>query len=643
MQLSVSANSNQPWNSALPTIHLLRKCKSENHIDQIHARIITTGLITNTSLTTKIVLNFISSPHSSLVHFARYIFFSRHALQDPRELEDPFLWNAVIKSYSHGSEPVKAVTLFSDMVDNGVSVDRFSFSLVLKACSRVGLVREGMQIHGLLRKLEIGCDLYLQNCLISCYLKCGCLELAHRLFSRMEKLDSVSYNSMIDGYVKCGMIDSARLLFDSMPAEEKNLNSWNSMICGYAQSEDGLEVAVKLFDDMPEKDLVSWNSMIDGCVKCGRIEDARELFDRMPKRDAVSWASMIDGYAKSWSIEIAAAMFEEMPDKDVIACNSMMAGYLQNGFFMEALDVFHYMTGECDLIPDDTSLSIVLSAIAQLGQLDEGIAIHGYIEENKTFLGGKVGVSLIDMYSKCGSVEDAMFVFRNIKEKDVDHWNAMIGGLAIHGLGESAFALFMEMERICVEPDDITFIGVLSACAHAGLVKEGLICFEIMRRIHKLEPKLQHYGCIVDILGRAGHVEEAWRVIEEMPIEANDVIWRTLLSACRNHGNLSIGEPVAKHLINLDSSNSSSYVLLSNMYAGFGMWNEVNMVRTMMKERNLKKIPGCSWIELEGIVHEFFVQDKSHPRVAEIFLLLDNMSTPNPEITCCRNYNLVES
>nr|AKH05187.1 chlororespiratory reduction 4 [Monsonia marlothii] len=638
MQLSVSAHSNQPWNSALPTLHLLPKCKSQNHVNQIHARIITTGFIANTSLTTKIVLNFISSPHSSLVQFARYIFFSRHAFQDSRERHDPFLWNAVIKSYSHGSDdPVKAVTLLSDMLENGVSIDRFSFSLILKACSRAGLVKEGMQIHGFLRKLEIGSDLFLQNCLISWYLRCGSLESAQRVFSRMEKLDSVSYNSMIDGYVKCGMIDSARLLFDCMPVEEKNLNSWNSMIFGYAQSKDGLGIARKVFDEMPERDLVSWNSMIDGYVKCGKMEDAHELFDRMPKRDAVSWASMIDGYAKSGSIEIAAAMFEKMPDRDVVACNAMMARYLQNGLFMEALTTFHYMKAECNLIPDATTLSIVLSAIAQLGHLDEGIAIHVYIEENRVFLGGKVGVALIDMYSKCGSIENAMLVFGDIKVKDVDHWNAMIGGLAVHGLGELAFDLFMEMERICVEPDDITFIVVLNACAHSGLVKEGLMCFEIMRRVHGLDPKLQHYGCIVDVLGRAGRVEEAWRVIEEMPIEANDVIWRTLLSACSNHRNLRIGEPVAKHLIDLDSQNTSSYVLLSNMYAGFGMWNEVNMVRTMMKERNLRKVPGCSWVELEGIVHEFFVQDKSHPQVAEICSLLDNISTPNPVITCCRN------
>nr|AKH05185.1 chlororespiratory reduction 4 [Hypseocharis bilobata] len=631
------ANSNQPWNSTLPTLLLLRKCKTQNDVNQIHARIITTGLINRTSLTTKIILNFISSPHTPLIQFARYVFFTRHAFQDSRERNDPFLWNATIKSYSHGSEPLKAVTIFSYMVENGVFVDRFSFSLVLKACSRVGLVKEGMQIHGFLRKREIGSDLFLQNCLIALYLRCGCLELAQRVFDRMEKRDSVSYNSMVDGYVKCGMIDLARGLFDCIPEGEKNLNSWNSMICGYAQTEDGLKVAWELFECMPERDLVSWNSMIDGCLKNGKIEDACDLFNRMPRRDVVSWASMIDGYAKLGSINIAKDLFEKMPERDVIACNAMMAGYLQNGLFMEALGVYHYMKGECNLIPDGVTLLIVLSAIAHLGHLDEGVAIHGYIEEKEISLDGKLGVALIDMYSKCGSIENALLVFASIEERDVDYWNVMISGLAIHGLGELAFDLFMEMERVCVEPDDITFIGVLSACAHAGFVKEGLMCFEIMRRIHGVKPKLQHYGCIVDILGRAGHIQEAREIIEEMPIEPNDVIWRTLLSACNNHGNLNIGESVAMRLISLDSSNSSSYVLLSNMYAGFGMWNEVTRVRTLMKERNLKKIPGCSWIELEGVVHEFFVQDKSHPQVAEICSMLDDMSTPNSGFTCCRN------
>ncbi|GMY09355.1 pentatricopeptide repeat-containing protein At2g45350, chloroplastic [Fagus crenata] len=621
MLLCVNSH-HQPWNSTLPTLTLLPNCKTLNDVNQIHARLITTGFIRNNSLTTKIILNFISSPHAHLVEFARYVFFTRHAFRIRRQQEDPFLWNAVVKSYSHGCEPKQALAMFCLMLENGVCVDKFTLSLVLKACSRVGLVKEGMQIHGLLKKMEFGLDVFLQNCVIWLYLRGGFVEFARQVFDRMPNRDSVSYNSMIDGYVKRGMIKSARDLFDCMPVEEKNLISWNSMISGYAQSKDGLDVAWELFEKMPARDLVSWNTMIDGCVKRGKMEMAHHLFNQMPKRDVVSWANMIDGYAKLGSIDVARSLFDGMPKRDVVACNAMMAGYVQNGYCVEAVKIFHDMKSKSEMLPDDATLLIVLSAIAQLGHIEKGIVIHRYLEENGFSLSGKLGVALIDMYSKCGSIGNAMSVFGDIERKSIDHWNAMIGGLAIHGLGELAFDLLMEMEKLCLKPDDITFIGVLHACGHAGLVKEGLICFELMRRVYKVEPKLQHYGCMVDIFCRAGQIEEARTLIEEMPIEPNDVIWRTLLGACKNQENFNIGEPIANHLIRLDYNDPSSYVLLSNMYAGRGMWSDVSKVRMMMKERNIKKTPGCSWIELEGTVHEFLVQDKSHPQVTEIYSML---------------------
>lgn len=319
-----------------------------------------------------------------------------------------------MKSYSHGREPKQALAMLCLMLENGVFVDKFTFSLVLKACSRVGLVKEGMQIHGLLKKMEFGLDVFLQNCLIWWYLRSGFVEIARQVFDRMPKRDSVSYNSMIDGYVKCGMIKSARNLFDCMPVEEKNLISWNSMISVYARSKDGLDVAWELFEKMPARDLVSWNTMIDGCVKHGKIENAHRLFNQMPKRDVVSWANMIDGYAKLSSIDAARSLFDGMPERDVVACNAMMAGYVQNGYCMEAVKIFHDMLSKSEMLPDATTLLIVLSAIAQLGHIEKGISIHHYIEENGFSLNGKLGVALIDMYSKCGSIGNAKSVFENI-------------------------------------------------------------------------------------------------------------------------------------------------------------------------------------------------------------------------------------
>ncbi|KAE8734461.1 Pentatricopeptide repeat-containing protein [Hibiscus syriacus] len=636
----ICANLNQPWNSPLPTVLLLQKCKSSNDVNQIHARLITTGFIRNRIITTKIVLAFSPSPFTPLVDFARFVFFKHIAFRSPEHHgEDPFLWNAVIKSYSHGRDARQAFVILRLMLENGVPLDKFSLSLVLKACSRLGLVKKGMQVHGLLRKLDFGSDLFLQNSLISLYVRCGFIGYARQLFDRMSTRDSVSYNSMIDGYIKRGVIDSARELFDSMPLGDKNLITWNSMISGYTQLKNGMDLALELFDKMPDRDLISWNSMINGFVKCGNMEDAQDLFDKMPKRDVVSWADMINGYAKIGKIDLARSLFNEMPERDVVVCNAMMAGYVQNGYCAEALEIFYHLQRDGHLQPDSTTLLIALSAIAQLGLIDKGLALNHYLKQKKFSMGGRLGVALIDMYSKCGSIKNAASVFEGTEFKTVDHWNAMIGGLAIHGMGELAFNLLMDMERLSVEPDDITYIGVLNACGHAGLVKEGLICFDIMRRVHKVVPKLQHYGCVVNILGRAGLVNEARKFIEEMPIKANDVIWRSLLSACKNHDNINVAEPAAKRLITLDSCNSSSYVLLSNMYAGLGMWNSVSRVRLMMKERDLKKIPGCSWIELEGTVHEFFVQDKSHPQVMEIYSLLDSFSASNSRVAPCMLLN----
>ncbi|KAG6434457.1 hypothetical protein SASPL_106094 [Salvia splendens] len=575
----LSATSANPWNPPSPAFDIASKCKTRTEINLIHANLITTGHIHNPSLTSKIILDFSFSPHKPSVDFARNLFFNFN-------YRDPFLWNAIIKSYSHGDEPESAFQLLVLMLVRDILPDEYSFSLVLKSCSRLSLLSRGIQIHGLMLKLGFGSDLFLQNCLISMYVKCGIVQLGRQR----------------------GMVSSARELFDAMPPEMKTLVSWNTMISGYLKMENGFESAKDMFDIMPQSDLVSWNLMIDCSAKCGKLEFARDLFDRMPKRDVVSWASMIDGYAKLGDVGAARGYFDAMPQRDVVSCNAMMAGYVSNGCYEEALKLFRDMLGRAsDLAPDSVTLLAALSAATQLGCIDQGLAVQGYMEENGFTTLGKLGVALVDMYAKCGSIEQAIDVFEGIQEKTIDHWNAMIGGLAIHGLGGLAFDLFMEMERLSLDPDDITFVAVLHACGHSGMMKEGMICFEVMRRLHKMVPKVQHYGCMVDILSRAGHVEEAAKFVEQMPILPNDVVLRTLLSACSTYENLDIGEPLAKHLIGRDSNDASSYVLLSNMYAHFGLWDFVRKVRTLMKQREVNKVFGCSWLELEGTMHEFFV------------------------------------
>lgn len=610
----------QPW---ISTLELSQKCRTQTEIDQIHAKLITTGLIKNSKFTAKLILKLSNSRHQALVRFANYLLFSDSAFKNSNNIRDPFVWNSVIKPISRGNVPQNALKVFILMLENGVLVDKYSFSLVLKACSRLGWVKYGMQIHGLLKKFEFGSDLFLENCLTSMYIRCGYLAFGRQAFDRIMEKDSVSYNSMIDGYIKCGMIDLARQLFDSLSLEIRNLITWNTMLSGYAKPEHGFELAWLLFEKMPKRDVVSWNLMIDCCLKNGKLEMAQILFHKMPEKDVASWAIMVDGYSRIGSIDVARGFFDEMPERDVISCNAMMAGYVRNGYFKEALKIYHDMLScYSKLTPDNATLLIALSAAAQLGNIEDGVSVHYYMKQNGFVANGKLAVALIDMYAKCGSIECAVAVFENTSDRRVDHWNALIGGLAVNGSGELALEFFMEMKRLSVKPDEITFIAVLNAAGHAGMVKEGLICFEIMRRVYKIEPKLQHYGCMVDILSRAGQIEEARRFVGTMPVEPNAVILRTLLSACKNHDNLSIGVPVAEDLIGLNSFNPSSYVLLSNMCAQFGLWDSVKNIRRMMKEKDVKKFPGCSWIELEGTVHQFFVGDTSHHQVSEIFSTL---------------------
>ena len=492
------------------------------------------------------------------------------------------------------------------MVSEGILPDRFSFSLVLKACARAVLLREGLQVHGLLVKAGLQFDLFLQNSLMAFY--CGCLLLAaaRQIFDRMHERDSISCNIIINGYSAAGKMVSARQIFDQTMGKERNTISWNSMICGYARL--GLiDSAREIFDEMPERDSFSWNSMIDGLVKSGRVAEAITLFDQMPHKNLLAKTSIIHGHMENGNADLAHSIFDEMPQKDLVAWNIMISGYVSNGFFREALSLFQDMPEKSGLLPDDVTLASVLSAIAELGQIKEGLLIHEYIKRNKLSLSGKLGVALVDMYSKCGRLEEALKTFEISGFRTVDHWNSMIGGLAIHGKGRLALKLFEDMKRHSIQPDDITFIEILKACSHSGLVEEGLEFFSAMETEYKIDPKIQHYGCLVDILARSGRIEDARRLIEAMPMSPNDVVLRSLLSACKNHGKFELGEITGKILLRNRVRDPSSYVLLSNLYSRRKMWRDSRKIRADMETMELRKLPGCSWIELDDSIHEFTV------------------------------------
>jgi pentatricopeptide repeat protein len=321
-------------------------------------------------------------------------------------------------------------------------------------------------------------------------------------------------------------------------------------------------------------------------------------------RDVVSWTSLITGYSQWGFVDEAFEVFELMPERNSVSWNAMIAAYVQSNQFHEAFALFDRMRAE-KVALDKFVAASMLSACTGLGALEQGKWIHGYIEKSGIELDSKLATTIIDMYCKCGCLEKAFEVFNGLSHKGISSWNCMIGGLAMHGKGEAAIQLFKEMEKEKVAPDNITFVNVLSACAHSGLVEEGRYYFNYMVEVHGIEHTTEHFGCMVDILGRAGMLEEARELINEMPTSPDAGVLGALLGACKIHKNIELGEEIGKRVIELEPNNSGRYVLLANLYANAGRFEEVANVRKLMNDRGVKKVAGFSMIELDGVVNEF--------------------------------------
>ncbi|KAG7014490.1 Pentatricopeptide repeat-containing protein, partial [Cucurbita argyrosperma subsp. argyrosperma] len=376
-------------------------------------------------------------------------------------------------------------------------------------------------------------------------------------------------------------------------------------------------------------------------VMCAIMEDAYSLFcksvvdfdgscqmevdKRRQDGNVVLWNIMIDGHVRLGDFRSARNLFDEMPQRSVVSWNVMISGYAQNGHFIEAINMFQEMQIS-NIDPNYVTLVSVLPAISRIGALELGKWIHLYAGKNKIDIDDVLGSALVDMYSKCGSIEKALQVFERLPKRNAITWNAIISAFAMHGRAEDAIDYFHLIEKAGVTPNDVTYIGILSACSHAGLVEEGRSFFSHMVKVVGLQPRIEHYGCMVDLLGRAGRLEEAEELIKNMPMAPDDVIWKALLGACKMHKNIEMGERVAEILMELAPHDSGSYVALSNMYASLGNWEAVAGVRMKMKGMDIRKDPGCSWVEIQGIIHEFLVEDDSHPRAKEIQAMLEEMS-----------------
>ncbi|CAK9200416.1 unnamed protein product [Sphagnum troendelagicum] len=511
-------------------------------------------------------------------------------------------WNKKLRKFVKDGQAQKAMQLFQQIQQEGMSPDTFTFVQVINARAGLGALEEGRHVHEQI--IQNGCesDVFVGNSLVDMYAKCGSIEDAWKMFKKMPSRDVVTWNTMILGRVKCGQGQKALELFQQMQQEGVRpnsvtfvgvLNACASVLaledgrCAHKQIiESGWDSdifvgsslkALELFPQMQQENVrpnsVTFVGVLNACASIVALEEGRCAHEQIIKcewdSDVFVGSSLVDMHAKFGSMQDAQRVFNKMPSHDVVAWNSMILGHVKCGQGQKALELFQEMNKEGVQLDSVTFVGL-LNACASIVALEEGRCVHQQIIESGWDSNSFVGNSLVDMYAKCGSMEDAQTVFNKMPSHDVISWNAILGGCAMHGHGNETLKLFEQMCEEGVKPDDITFVCLLSACSHAGLVDEGMCCYASMITVFMISPKSEHYSCMVDLLGRAGKLHEAENMIKVMPGKPYVPAWRALLGACKIHGNVEMGECVAKQFLELQPENAVDYVLLSNIYAAAG-------------------------------------------------------------------------
>lgn len=642
-----------------------------------------------------------------------------------------FMYNSLMRGYSAAGLGCEAVSVYVQVVEMGISPDKYTFPFVLSGCTKAEAFREGIQLHGAVVKLGFEGDLFVRNSLIHLYAECGELDDARKMFDKMPERNVVSWtslicgyarrglpkeavslffemvaagvkpnavtmvcvisactklndvelgekirayveesgvklnafmvNALVDMYLKCGAIDDAKRLFDERL--DKNLVLCNTMMSNYVHQGLARE-ALAVFDEMLQQGLqpdrvtllsaisacshlgdslsgrcchgyalrnglegfdnIS-NAMIEMYMRFGKQEMAGKIFDRLPKKTVVSWNSMIAGFVRNGDVKSAWRMFKEMPESDLVSWNTLIGALVEESKFEEAIELFRDMQNK-GMKADKVTMVEVASACGYLGALDLAKWIHAYIEKNEIPCDMRLGTTLVDMFARCGDPQSAMRVFKNMPRRDVSAWTAVIGAMAMEGNGERAMELFDEMVSQGVKPDGVVFVALLTAFSHGGSVEQGQKLFKSMKEVHGISPEIVHYGCMVDLLSRAGMLKEASDLIKSMPMEPNDVIWGSFLAACRTLKNVEMAAYAAERVKELASEKSGVHVLLSNIYASAGKWSDVAKVRLHLKEKGISKVPGTSLIEVDGMINEFTCSDDSHPKQSQISSMLGEIS-----------------
>lgn len=519
--------------------YMIHHLSSMLELKQVQAIISKSGLHSHFPFIAKLILFSALSPMGNL-SYAKTLF-------QETSMDNPFVCNTMIRAFANSTFPIQALYIYNNMQSMNVISDNFTFNFVLKACSRAyrfieecdkcdrfAIVSKGSEVHCSVLKMGFDEDPCIQNSLLYMYCQFGFVAIAQHLFDEMSS---------------------------------GSLYSWNIMISAYDRIND-FKSADYLLRSMPHKNVVSWNTVIARYIKLGNVEAARRVFQFMPERDVVSWNSVIAGCVSVKDYEGALALFSEMQNAEVQ--------------------------------PTQVTLISVLGACAETGALEVGKKIHESLKSREHKIEGYLGNALLNMYAKCGCLSSAWQIFNEMSIKPVSCWNAMIVGLAVHGYCEEALKLFSEMEQRLgtIRPNRVTFIGVLIACSHKGLVDKARWYFDYMLKQYKIVPDIKHYGCMIDLLSRWGLLGEAYEMIKASPFQNGAVLWRTLLGACRTQGNVELAELSFQQLAKLQHLTDGDYVLLSNIYAEAERWDEVERVRSEMVVLHVPKQVGYSQIDM---------------------------------------------
>ncbi|OMO93545.1 hypothetical protein COLO4_16811 [Corchorus olitorius] len=641
-------------------IDMYGKCGSLDDAKKVLETICEKDLVSWNAIITACAAN--GKVYEALDFFKRMSFFENSR-------PDLVSWSAVIGGFSQNGYDDEAIDMLFQMVREGIEPNAQTLASVLPACARLQNLSLGKQFHGYITRHRFMSNPIVVNGLIDVYRRCGDMASAFELFSKFSVKNAVSCNTVIFGYSENGNIAKANELFDRMEMMgiKKGISSWNSMISGYVNNSMFYE-ALNLFkqvlrEDGIEPDLFTLGSALSACAdtaslrlgkeihsqaivrglqydtfiggalvemycKCQDLMAAQISFNQVTARDTATWNALISGYARCNQIEniqhLLRKMKEDGFEPNAYTWSGIIAGHVENDLHDKALQLFSEMQ-ITNVRPDIYTIGIILPACSRSATIERGKQVHAHSIRCGYDADCYIGAALVDMYAKCGSIQYALLAYNRILDPNLVSHNAMLTAYAMHGYGKDGIDLFRKIIHNGFRPDHVTFLCALSSCVHVGSVEMGLELFDLMKH-YDVKPTIKHYTCIIDLLSRAGQLNEAYELIKRVPVKTDSVMWGTLLGGCVIHGNVELGEIAAERLVALEPNNTANYVLLANLYAYAGKWSDLARTRQKIKDIGMSKIPGCSWIEDRDDIHVFLASDKSHRRTEDIYATLDKLT-----------------